>query len=1100
MLARTPEKTLVTVRAALFAAWIVLIVSLFWDPMTPALTDPSATGSPFHIHGNGPSIQGHAPAAQSTYAMGARIWWTMIVPIIPMFLMVFGHETWRRVCPLAFASQIPRYFGWVRKASFVQRHSGKVVKTVAVIGRGKWLDRNALYVQMGLLYLGLSARLLFANADRHALAFLLLLVIAAAVSVGTLWGGRTWCHYICPINVVQKIYTEPRGLLESAPHVSGAPLGQSACRNSSPSGDQLACVGCTTSCSDIDLEGAYWDTVQRPAKRHVYYIFYGLIWGFYGYYYLYSGNWDYYFSGYWTHETNQLSHLLDPGFFIAQRAIPIPKLIAAPLTLAACGAASLALGTVLEGFYRRIRHRMRRLPEAEIVNHCLSFTAFLSINTFYFFGGRPNLLLLPTPVVRIVDAAIVILSSLWLFTAIHRTPFKYRQEGLAASLLGQLKKLKVDVSRYMDGRSIDDLQPDEVYVLSKVLPAYTREQKVIAYKRILDEMISQQKTTSAAGLQVLHDLREEMGITTEEHARLIDELGHDHAMELDPSVVSARERAQSVANYATLIGRAICKRIELGDTFDTAFAHAEFQDLIRMLRPSLQIEDAEHEAALTRVRAASGDLEMRVTALHEQLMVLASAKLAILSREAIERLSSPLVSALRVVLNARTAAVLRAMLSLLRAVGPTDITLGAASACARMFTDTFVDVMVEPAGAQPAFTWKEVLDASLIDAIVGALSDDDTDADAEPPSAPPRAAAATLPALVQCLHSLAKDGEPLHCAIAAFALAKLDRNEALNWRQGLLSERSDLARQWLVAEVMEAISQGMQAGPEQAGGRAPIVITVQGPQAGGTQAAQFGAVQRPRDDTRYTFDGLSIRIGSDRDNDLYLPEVGVAPQHFLARIQGARVVGGPLGGEAAWLNGLPIEQEAVIRSGDVVTLTPDLPPVCALTFVVPAYDLPYTEVRLNTVTKLSALFASGGQFRRNAKSLETAGDIARHATVRRYPRDTVFTPDTLQANESYVLATGSLRQMTAHRDYEAIDAASHDQASHNADTLAADHQPALAEMRDDASDAQDIVSAPARVNLEDSGNVAMKRYLVVSAYADLVVWQETGVSQDTVSA
>ncbi|VWC52151.1 hypothetical protein BLA23254_07978 [Burkholderia lata] len=1094
MFARTPEKSLVTVRAALFAAWIVLIVSLFWDPMTPTLTDPSATGSPFHVHGNGPSIQGHAPAAQNTYAMGARIWWTMIVPIIPLFLMVFGHETWRRVCPLSFASQIPRYLGWVRKASFVQRHSGKVIKTVAVIGRGKWLDRNALYVQMGLLYLGLTARLLFANADRHALAFLLLLVIAAAVTVGALWGGRTWCHYVCPINVVQKIYTEPRGLLESAPHVSGARLGQSACRISSPSGDQLACVGCTTSCSDIDLEGSYWDTVKRPIKRHVYYIFYGLICGFYGYYYLYAGNWDYYFSGYWTHETNQLSQFLDSGFFIAHRSIPIPKLIAAPLTLATCGASSLALGTVLEGLYRGVRHRMRRIPEAEIVNHCLSFTAFLSINTFYLFGGRPSLLMLPAPIARIIDVAIVILSSLWFFTAIHRTPFKYRQEALAASLLGQLKKLKVDVSRYMDGRSIDDLQPDEVYVLSKVLPAYTREQKVIAYKRILDEMISQQKTTSAAGLQVLHDLRGEMGISTEEHARLIDELGHDHAMELDPSVVSARERAQSVANYARLIASAICKRIELGDTFDTAFAHAEFQDMIRMLRPSLQIEDEEHKAALTHVRAASGALEMRVTALNEQLMILASAKLAVFSNEAIVRLSNPLVSALRVVLSARTVAVLRAMLSLLRAVGPTDITHGAASTCARLFTDTFVDVMMEPAGEQLALTWKDALDASLINAIVGVLSDDETHAEPLP------AAATSIPTLVRCLHSLANDGEPLHCAIAAFALAKLDRNEALNWRQELLAERSDLAQQWLVAEVMETISRGMQAGPEQVAGRAPIVITVQGPQAGITRAAQPGSAPQPRHDTCYTFDSLSIRIGSDRDNDLYLPEVGVAPQHFLAHIQGARVVGGPLGGETAWLNGLPIEQEAVIRSGDVITLTPDLPPVCTLIFVVPAYDLPYTEVHLNTVTKLSALFASGGQFRRNARSLEAAGDIARRATVRRYPRNTVFTPETLQANESYILATGSLRQIAAHREYAAIEEASHDEASHSAGTLASDNKPAPTEMRDDASDAQDIVSAPARMDFEDMGDDAMKRYLVVSAYADLVVWQEAGGGQDAVAA
>lgn len=1056
---------MLALRTALLAAWLVLILSLFWDPLTPKLTAAGATLSPFHIHGTAPTIQGHPPAPQNAYAMGARIWWTMIVPLIPMFLMLFGHEAWRRICPLAFASQFPRYFGLVRKSSSVQRHSGKVVTKVSVIGRGNWLDRNALYLQMGLLYLGLTARLLFANADRHALAILLLVIIGAAMVVGTLWGGRTWCHYVCPINIVQKIYTEPRGLLESSPHLGNTPLGQSACRVPSPVGDQIACVGCTSSCSDIDLEGAYWETAQRPARRHVYYIFYGLIWGFYCYYFLYAGNWDYYFSGYWTHEQGQLSNLLAPGFFIGHRALPIPKLVAAPLTLALFAAVSLACGTLLEALYRRVRHRTRRIPEAEIVNHCLSFTSFLSINTFYLFGGRPNVLLLPEPFIRMFDVAIPLLSALWLFTAIHRTPFKYRQEGLAASLLAQLKKLKVDVSRYMDGRDIDDLEPDEVYVLSKVLPAYTREQKVLAYKRILDEMISQQKTTTVAGLQVLQDLRAEMAITPEEHTRLLDELGHDHALELDPSVVSARERAQSMANYATLIGRAVCKRIEVGDTFDAAYARADIQDLVRMLRPSFQIDDQEHENALALVRAPSGDLETRVGELQEQLTALASAKLALLSPEVIERLSSPLIPVLRAIINARTLSQLRAMLSLLRAIGHTDLTLAAVRACARLFADTFVDAMMEQASAQTGMTWKESLDASLVQAVVDTLCDDETASHRDAVlAATLRITPATHEKLTECLRSLATDSEPLHCAIAAFALAKLDLNEAADWHVEVLANRRDLAQHWLVAEVMDVVSRGMHAGPEQTVARDPIEIIVQGPSSAVLQAAYDSPSQPRRDEMRCSFAGLSIRIGSDSDNDLHLPEIGVAPQHFLARVQGGRLVGGPLGGESAWLNGRPIEEESVIRSGDVLTLTPGLPPICTLTFIVPAYDLPYIPVRLHTVVKLSMLFAGDGQGRRGAMSLEAAASIARHATVRRYPRDFAVTDDILGPGENCMLTSGLLRNTAA---------------------------PA-----DDERASETIGSTPARVTFSGADN-APKSYCVVSLYADLMVWQESKVSSET---
>jgi hypothetical protein len=412
---------------------------------------------------------GHETFSVKPYHLTNRFFWTMLIPLFPLFLMVFGHEAWRRICPLSFASQLPRYFGLRRQRVIFQRRTGLFERAPALISRDSWLHRNAWYVQCGLLFAGLCSRLLFMNSDRTALAIGLLLVIGAAIAVGFLWGGKSWCNYFCPANIVQRIYTEPRGLLESQPHVDQPAIPQSMCRTSTPSGDKSVCVGCVASCGDIDLERSYWEGIKDPARRNVYYMFFGLIIGFYGYYYLYSSTWDYYFSGIWTHESDQLASIMKPGLFMDNRPIEIPKLFAAPLVLAVSAVAALGLGKILEAGYRRLCRLRSDMSEEKIINHCLAVSAFISINTFYVFGGRPNLLLLPNIAVICIDAIVFALTVLWLGQTLGRSPSKYRRERLAPNLAQQFKKSNVDVGKYADGRSVDELSADEIYILGKVL-------------------------------------------------------------------------------------------------------------------------------------------------------------------------------------------------------------------------------------------------------------------------------------------------------------------------------------------------------------------------------------------------------------------------------------------------------------------------------------------------------------------------------------------------------------------------------------------------------------------------------------------------------
>jgi len=144
MLVQTSERKMRFVRAALLIAWFVLIASLFWDPLTPALTAPDNVKSPFHLGSTPVLVQGK-PLTSQPYEMGNRIYWTMVLPLVPIFLVIFGHETWRRLCPLSHFSQIPHMLGWQRQTKRLNRNSGRVDRVLALLPSDSWLQRNHYY-------------------------------------------------------------------------------------------------------------------------------------------------------------------------------------------------------------------------------------------------------------------------------------------------------------------------------------------------------------------------------------------------------------------------------------------------------------------------------------------------------------------------------------------------------------------------------------------------------------------------------------------------------------------------------------------------------------------------------------------------------------------------------------------------------------------------------------------------------------------------------------------------------------------------------------------------------------------------------------------
>ena len=527
MLAKTPERQMHMVRWLLTCGWLLLIFSLFYDPISPWLTDPKNTLSPLRL---APEVcvkvQGVC-LEQTSYALGARLFWAAIVPAAIFILLVFGHELWRRICPLSFLSQIPLALSMQRQHRRVDPKTGKISYEVAKVKKNSWLGRNYSYLQFGLLYLGLCIRLLFVNSDRLALGIFLIFTILSAIAVGYFYGGKSWCQYFCPMAPVQKIYAEPGGLVTSKAHERERTITQSMCRIVNQEGkEQSSCVACQTPCIDIDSERSYWDGITKPDQKLLYYGYIGLVISFYFYYYLYAGNWDYYFSGVWTHEENQLTTLLSPGFYLFNKPIPIPKLVAVPLTLGFFTGGSYFLGLKLEKSYKSYLLRTNQpLSKEQIQHRIFTFCTFVVFNLFFAFGARPNIALLPPLGQYFLDVLLVLVSTLWFYRTWGRSPELYSRESLASRLRKQLSKLQLDVSRFLEGRSLESLNPDEVYVLAKILPGFTAEKRLQAYKQVLQEVLEEGYANFFNSLEVLQQMRQGLEISEKEHLRVLTDLG-----------------------------------------------------------------------------------------------------------------------------------------------------------------------------------------------------------------------------------------------------------------------------------------------------------------------------------------------------------------------------------------------------------------------------------------------------------------------------------------------------------------------------------------------------------------------------------------------
>ena len=431
---------------------------------------------------------------------GRRVFWTCLVASVPLVLSLGGYHFWRAVCPLGFFATLAQRFGLAGDRKL----------------QGRWLSAGLLFnlVVMGL---ALAARLLALNGDRLALAGFIVGVTLLAMALGLVFRGKTWCNFLCPVGLVEKLYTEPR---------PGAGRANSQCG---------ACTGCRRACPDIDLEQHYWREAEQPQRRWAAYAWPGLVLAFYASYWLEAGDWQAYFSGAWTLDDAQLAGALGPGLFFWPW---LPRLLAVPLILLASAGLSTGAFLLVERWLGGDRrHQVRMLA------------GFVAFNLFYLFAGQPTLRLAPDWVGLGWWALVLVVSTWMLGRKWVRSEDDFVREKFARGLLKRWSWEDQAQSHRLEDLVVLDAERKR-----------QKDERLAAYRETLTELAGEGVLTRER-LTVLGAVRSQLRISEAEHERIVSQL--DLSLDGGPSALQLRQFREALAQAVTLAGGAPLERAAL---------------------------------------------------------------------------------------------------------------------------------------------------------------------------------------------------------------------------------------------------------------------------------------------------------------------------------------------------------------------------------------------------------------------------------------------------------------------------------------------------------------------------------------------------------
>src|SRR5690349_14796463 len=110
-----------------------------------------------------PALQTSDPLVVPVAWPAGRIIWTVVIALLPLFIVSIGFYAWRRLCPLAFFGRLSEWLEWPDRRG--TPNAGLRRKRVS-----KWVAANYPVITSSFLILMLAARILLINSNAVALA------------------------------------------------------------------------------------------------------------------------------------------------------------------------------------------------------------------------------------------------------------------------------------------------------------------------------------------------------------------------------------------------------------------------------------------------------------------------------------------------------------------------------------------------------------------------------------------------------------------------------------------------------------------------------------------------------------------------------------------------------------------------------------------------------------------------------------------------------------------------------------------------------------------------------------------------------------------
>jgi len=226
-----------------------------------------------------------------------------------------------------------------------------------------------------------------------------------------------------------------------------------------------------------------------------------------------------------------------------------PRLVTIPALMVLAALGSVMLFSELEQLQRRwLIRRQFALAEEMAAQRTRLIASFLAVNFFFWFAD-PTLGLAGGMAGQVVRSLVLVVSGVWLARSWQRSSALYRRESLSVSLRRQLEPLVPQLQEALDGRSLEQLTPSEVFTLAKVLPVHLRQNNITIYRNVLEDLFSTGRLDRASAFLQLEELRTVLGLKDGDHHEAVRELAiHDpDLLQLDASQRQARDLREAAA-------------------------------------------------------------------------------------------------------------------------------------------------------------------------------------------------------------------------------------------------------------------------------------------------------------------------------------------------------------------------------------------------------------------------------------------------------------------------------------------------------------------------------------------------------------------------